>query len=210
MVYRPRIKICGIRTVADACYAASLGVDAIGLVFYPPSPRHVELEQARAIIQALPPFVSVVALFVNPAAPEVERVLGALAIDLLQFHGDEDEEFCRSFARPYIKALPVRPGEDVQPRLSSYASASGLLLDAYHPQLRGGTGDRFDWTQFPRLASRPLILAGGLSAENVGAAVAQLKPYAVDVSGGVESSRGVKSQAMMRAFVAGVGCGHED
>ncbi len=210
MVYRPRIKICGIRTVADACYAASLGVDAIGLVFYPPSPRHVELEQARAIIQALPPFVSVVALFVNPAAPEVDRVLGTLAIDSLQFHGDEDEEFCRSFARPYIKALPVRPGEDVQPRLSSYASASGLLLDAYHPQLRGGTGDRFDWTQFPRLASRPLILAGGLSAENVGAAVAQLKPYAVDVSGGVESSRGVKSQAMMRAFVAGVGCGHED
>ncbi len=210
MVYRPRIKICGIRTVADACYAASLGVDAIGLVFYPPSPRHVEVEQARAIIQALPPFVSVVALFVNPAAPEVDRVLGTLAIDSLQFHGDEDEEFCRSFARPYIKALPVRPGEDVQSRLSSYASASGLLLDAYHPQLRGGTGDRFDWTQFPRLASRPLILAGGLSAENVGAAVAQLKPYAVDVSGGVESSRGVKSQAMMRAFVAGVGCGHED
>ena len=210
MPYRPRIKICGIRTVADACYAASLGVDAIGLVFYPPSPRHVELEQACRIVQALPPLVSVVALFVNPNAAEVARVITTLAVDLLQFHGDEDEAFCHSFARPYIKALPVRTGADVQAQLSAYGSARALLLDTYHPQLRGGTGDRFDWAQFPRAAQRPLILAGGLNPDNVGAAVAQLQPYAVDVSGGVESARGIKNQALMRAFVAGVGRGYED
>ncbi len=210
VTYRPRIKICGLRNVEDACYAASLGVDALGLVFYPPSPRHVSLEQAQAIVAALPPFVSVVALLVNPEREQLETLLASLSVDVLQFHGDEDEVFCRSFARPYVKALAVDGGHDLQARMQSYPSAQGFLLDTSHPDLRGGTGQCFDWSLFPRTSSRPLILAGGLRPDNVAQAIHRLKPYAVDVSGGVESSRGVKSQALMRAFVEGVGCVHKD
>ena len=201
---RTRIKICGITRPEDARAAAELGADAIGLVCYAPSPRNVGVEQARAIIAAVPPFVTVVGLFVDPSQDQVESVLRRCPLGLLQFHGDEAPDFCRGFGLPYIKAARVRADADLVQYLSPYRDAQGWLLDAYHDRLYGGTGESFDWKLIPRHLARPLILSGGLTPDNVGAAVRQLRPWAVDVSSGVEAAKGVKDAAKIAAFIAGV------
>ncbi len=181
--------------------AAEAGADAIGLVFYPKSPRAVTLQQAKAIAAALPPFVTTVGLFVNASRYEISEILDELPLDLLQFHGDETSADCDGYRRPYIKALRVRPGEDIAARCLEYRNASGILLDAYVPGVPGGTGESFDWSLVPRILSKPVILAGGLTAQNVRAAIAQVAPYAVDVSGGVEVEKGVKDAEKIRAFI---------
>jgi phosphoribosylanthranilate isomerase len=182
--------------------ASEAGADAIGLVFYAPSPRAVDLAQARNILRVLPPFVTVVGLFVNPAREAVEEVLAALPLDLLQFHGDEDAAFCAGFARPYVKALRVRPDTDLPAAREHYASAQGLLLDAWHQGLYGGTGECFDWTLLQPLQGQArTILAGGLTPANVAAACRLAQPWAVDVSSGVESAPGLKSAALISQFI---------
>lgn len=201
---RTRVKICGITRPEDAHIAAQCGADAIGLVFYAPSPRNVDLERARAICAALPPFVTVVGLFVDPARDEVESVLRGCSLDLLQFHGGESADFCGGFGLPYIKAARVRPGIDLVQYLSPYRTARGWLLDAYHDQLHGGTGESFDWTLIPRDLARPVILSGGLTPDNVGVAVRRVRPWAVDVSSGVEAAKGIKDAAKIAAFMTGV------
>jgi phosphoribosylanthranilate isomerase len=201
---RTRIKICGITSAADARLAASSGADAIGLVFYPPSPRNVSLARAREIIEATPPFVTIVGLFVNPAQEQVESVLHHCSLGLLQFHGDEAPEFCRRFRLPYLKAARVRADADLVQYLSPYNDAQGWLLDAYHERLYGGTGEPFDWKLIPPDLARPVILSGGLTPDNVGAAVRQVRPWAVDVSSGVEAAKSVKDAAKIAAFIAGV------
>jgi phosphoribosylanthranilate isomerase len=201
---RTRIKICGITRPEDARMAAESGADAIGLVFYAPSPRCISPEQARAIIAAVPPFVTVVGLFVDPAPDEVEAVRRLCSLGLLQFHGDEAPDFCRGFGLPYIKAARVGADTNLVQYLSGYHAAQGWLLDAYHEQLYGGTGEAFDWKLIPRDLARPLILSGGLTPDNVGAAVRQVRPWAVDVSSGVEAAKGIKDAAKIAAFIAGV------
>lgn len=185
----------------DAHLACQLGADAIGLVFYPPSSRHVSIETAQTIVTALPPFIQTVALFVNAERDYVEQVLNCMAIDLLQFHGNETEAFCASFSRPYIKALAMKEGIDVMQQIALYPSAKGILLDAYHPEKPGGTGERFDWQRFPKNTDKPVILAGGLTADNVQQAIIQCQPYAVDVSGGVEQAPGIKSAEKIKQFI---------
>jgi len=201
---RTRIKICGITRVEDARAAVELGADAIGLVFYAPSPRNVGPDQAREIVAAIPPFVTIVGLFVDPAAEYVESVLQACSIGLLQFHGDETPDFCGGFGLPYIKAVRVKADADLVQYLSPYHAARGWLLDAYHDQLHGGTGKSFDWKLIPRDLAKPIILSGGLTPDNVGAAVRQVRPWAVDVSSGVEAAKGIKDAAKIAAFIAGV------
>jgi phosphoribosylanthranilate isomerase len=201
---RTRIKICGITRLEDARIAVESGADAIGLVFYAPSPRNVAPEQARAIVAALPPFVTVVGLFVDPARDQVEAVLRCCSLGLLQFHGDEAPGFCGDFGLPYIKAARVRADADLVQYLSPYHAAQGWLLDAYHDQLYGGTGESFDWKLIPQDLARPVILSGGLTPDNVGAAVRLVRPWAVDVSSGVEAAKGVKDAAKIAAFIAGV------
>ena len=196
-----RTKICGITRVEDALYAARAGADAIGLVFYVRSPRNVDMALAAEIAAALPPFVTRVALFVNPAAVEVETVLRQVRPDVLQFHGEEPPEFCRSFGAPYLKAARVRPGVDLLQFAASYADAQGLLLDAWSEGAHGGTGERFDWALIPPRLPRPVILAGGLTAANVGQAIRTVRPWAVDVSSGVEASKGIKDAARIAAFM---------
>jgi phosphoribosylanthranilate isomerase len=198
--HRIRVKICGLTRPEDARAAIQAGADAIGLVFYPPSPRHVTLEQAEAIADLIPPFVTLTGLFVNAEASEVERVLDRVPIDLLQFHGDELPETCEVFRRPYIKALRVRPGLDLKAAHQAYQRARGLLLDTYRPGVPGGTGDTFDWSLIPKALAGQIILAGGLNPDNVAAAVQQVRPYAVDVSGGVEASKGIKDADKIKAF----------
>ncbi len=184
--------------------AVAAGADAIGLVFYPPSPRGISVEQAVKIVYALPPFVATVGLFVDPDPTLVRQVLAAVPLGWLQFQGEESPEFCRQFARPYIKVLHMKPGLAVEARIAAYADASGILLDTYVPGLAGGTGQSFDWRQAPQQAAKPLILAGGLTPENVADAVRTVRPYAVDVSGGVELSKGIKDPAKVAAFIKGV------
>ena len=196
-----RVKICGITTPEDALASCAAGADALGLVFYPPSSRFVTMPQAAAIAAVVPPFVQRVGLFVNPSSDEVEQVLASVELDLLQFHGSEAAAFCEQFSRPYIKALAMKPGLDIQAEMAAHPQARGFLLDAYHPAKPGGTGEVFDWAHFPKLAPKPLILAGGLRVENVAAAIEQCRPYAVDVSGGVESAPGRKSVEKVRAFI---------
>jgi phosphoribosylanthranilate isomerase len=203
MSARTRVKICGITRVEDARAAAAHGADAIGLIFYAPSPRYVAPERAREIVASLPPLVTPVAVFVNPSRAEVEAALGAGAA-LLQFHGDEEPAFCGSFERPYIKAARIRPGLNLLEYLSPYAAARAWMLDAYHDELWGGTGGAFDWSIVPARTARPIFLSGGLTAANVGDAVRRVRPYGVDVSTGVESSKGVKDAAKIAAFIAGV------
>lgn len=205
---RTRVKICGITRSADAIAAAALGADAIGLVFYPPSPRYVEIPTAQRIVAALPPFVSVVGLFVNPQALEVQNLLAALRIDVLQFHGAEVPAFCEQFAKPYIKAVPMGAGASVAEYAQTFSSAAALLLDSHGADKMGGTGKCFDWAHIPQHCAKPLILAGGLHAGNVAEAVRQVRPYAVDVSSGVESAKGIKDVARMREFLRGVYAGH--
>ena len=196
-----RVKICGITRVEDALAAAAAGADAIGMVFYAGSPRAVGVEQARAIIAALPPFVTTVGLFVDAARDELAHILASVPLDLLQFHGDESAEQCEGLGRPYIKALRVRAGDDIVARVADYPGAQGILLDAYVEGVPGGTGEAFDWSLIPQGLSKPLILAGGLRPDNVAAAVAQVRPYAVDVSGGVEASKGIKDAQKVGAFI---------
>lgn len=201
---RTRIKICGITRVEDARAAAGSGADAIGLVFYADSPRCVDLAQARAIVDATSPFVTVVGLFVDPTREQVAEAIGACTLGVLQFHGDETPGFCGSFGLPYIKAARVREDADLVQSLAPYRAAQGWLLDAYHDRLYGGTGESFDWKLIPPDLARPVILSGGLTPDNVGAAVRQVRPWAVDVSSGVESKKGIKDAAKIAAFIAGV------
>jgi phosphoribosylanthranilate isomerase len=196
-----RVKICGITRVQDAQAAARSGADAIGLVFYERSPRHVIISQAKRLAEALPPFVTIVGLFVNSEAVFVREVLAGVALDLLQFHGDESPEYCAQFARPYIKAIRVKAGVDLLQCASDFRSAKGLLLDAHVQGVPGGTGTAFDWALIPKQLPLPVILSGGLDAENVAAAIKQVRPYAVDVSSGVEASKGIKDAAKIAAFI---------
>lgn len=198
---RTRVKVCGITRPEDGAWAGVCGADAIGLVFYPPSPRSVEVEQARGVVAALPPFVSVVALFVDPEPEWVRRVLGAVPVDLLQFHGDESPEACEAYGRPYMKALSMGEGVDPRGVARRYRSARALLLDGFREGVRGGTGTTFDWSRVPRDLGLPVVLAGGLEPGNVGRAVRTVRPYGVDVSGGVEASKGVKDPARVEAFM---------
>jgi phosphoribosylanthranilate isomerase len=199
-----RSKICGITRIEDALAAVEAGADAIGLVFYGKSPRAVSIEQAAAIVQALPPFVTSVGLFVDMPRDQLQQLLQRLPLDLLQFHGDESPADCEGHGRPYIKALRVRPGEDVAAAMAPYAGARGILLDTFVEGVPGGTGASFDWSLVPENAAKPIILAGGLDAGNVATAIRQVRPYAVDVSGGVEASKGIKDAGKIRAFVRAV------
>ncbi|MEY3219269.1 MAG: hypothetical protein RIT27_626 [Pseudomonadota bacterium] len=200
-IMQTHIKICGITRPEDAQLAAQLGANAVGLVFYSPSPRSVSIEQAKMIANVTPPFVQLVGLFVNATAEEIQTVLSQVPLNLLQFHGEEIPSFCEQFQRPYIKALHIRENIDLNAQLKSYHSARGILLDTFNPNLKGGTGETFDWQQIPNDLIKPLILAGGLNANNVKQAILQVKPSAVDVSGGVEESKGIKSFSKMRDFI---------
>ena len=199
-----RSKICGITRIEDALAAVEAGADAIGLVFYGKSPRAVSIEQAAVILQALPPFVTSVGLFVDMPRDELQQLLQRLPLDLLQFHGDESPADCEGHGRPYIKALRIRPGEDVAAAMAPYSGARGILLDTFVEGVPGGTGASFDWSLVPENAAKPIILAGGLDAGNVATAIRQVRPYAVDVSGGVEASKGIKDAGKIRAFVRAV------
>jgi len=205
-VNRTRVKICGITRVEDARAAISSGADALGLVFYSKSPRYVELSAAVNIASIIGPFVTIVGLFVNAEEGLVRETIKTVGLDLLQFHGDEDEAYCAQFGLPYIKAIRMSPGLDIKEVVAMYPSARGFLFDAWNKDKYGGTGETFEWQRLSRLkesADRdiPFILAGGLTPENVGQAVAEVKPYAIDVSGGVEQSPGIKSPELIQQFI---------
>lgn len=197
---RTRVKICGITRQQDAVFAANSGADAIGLVFYPPSPRAISVAQAQNVTRGLPPFVSTVALFVNPDVADVSRCLDAVSIDIIQFHGDESPEFCSQFGKPYIKAVRMKSDTNLTQLAETYGSAKALLLDTYQPGVPGGTGATFDWSLIHQI-EKPIILAGGLNTDNVAEAIKQVRPFAVDVSGGVESEKGIKSHDKISAFM---------
>ncbi len=205
---RTRTKICGITREEDALAAVKAGADAIGLVFYAKSPRYVAPEKAARIVAQLPPFVDAVGLFVDADAAEVRSVLAKVRLDLLQFHGDEPSAYCDSFNFPYIKAARVRPELNLVEYEARYAGAKALLLDAYVEGVAGGTGERFDWNLIPSNLTKPLILAGGLTPQNVRMAIQQVSPYAVDVSGGVEREKGIKDADKVFAFIQEVGAFH--
>jgi phosphoribosylanthranilate isomerase len=198
---RTRIKICGFTQPSDALYAANLGVDALGLVFYAKSPRHVSIEQAIEITSVLPAFVSTVGLFVNETAASIRAVLAQVPLDCLQFHGDESPQDCRLYAKPYLKAVRVQQDTDICQLAEQYHDAAGLLLDAYNPHAHGGTGHVFDWQLIPKQCRLPIILAGGLDVSNAKQAIEAVKPYALDISSGVEQQKGIKDPAKMRAFI---------
>ncbi len=213
---RTRVKICGITRVADGVAAAAAGADAVGLVFWPGTPRVIDVARARAIVAALPPFVTRVGLFVDPAPADVRAVLAEVALDTLQFHGHEPPALCRAFARPYLKAIAMKDGVDLLECVSPYDDAAGYIFDTYAPgDLPGGTGRSFDWSRLsPAVQARlsaPVILSGGLDVDNVAAAIRTVRPWAVDVSSGVEERdasgavrRGLKDAARITAFIAGV------
>jgi len=201
---RTRVKICGITRVEDGLAAVAAGADAIGLVFYPPSPRAVTPAQAEAICAALPPFVAAVGLFVDADSEQIARVLAQVPLTALQFHGNEAPLDCERFNRPFIKALRMRDETDVVAELERFARAQALLLDTYKAGTPGGTGESFDWQRIPAAVAGRIVLAGGLNPDNVAAAVQQVRPYAVDVSGGVESAPGIKDHARVRAFIDAV------
>jgi len=202
-VSKVRIKICGLTRNQDVQVAVAEGADALGFVLYAPSPRAVTAEQAALLIKDSPAFVTTVALFVNESAEEIVRALTVCSFDLLQFHGDETPQFCRQFNRPYMKAIRVRSAEDIHRAVQQYPDAKALLLDAYVENLPGGTGQAFDWRLIPEL-SIPWVLAGGLNANNVADAVNQVQPFAVDVSGGVEASKGIKDRQKIKDFISEV------
>ena len=204
---RTRVKICGLTREGDVLSAAELGADAVGLVFHAPSPRAVDTHRARRLIESLPAFVTSVGLFVDADPARVRDVLAEIPLDLLQFHGEEPPEYCASFGRPWIKAIRMRPGIDPTAIISRYGSASAVLLDTYDPSAAGGTGRCFDWGRIPVALSARIILAGGLDPGNITDAVRRIRPYAVDVSGGVESAKGIKDRAKMAAFLRGVSNG---
>jgi len=201
VLHNVRVKICGITSVEDALAAVRAGADAIGLVFYQASPRAVAVAQARQIALAVGPFVTVTGLFVDAAPEFVHDILAQVPLHLLQFHGNETVDYCESFTRPYIKALRMRPELDVDAAIAGYASASGILLDAYRQGVPGGTGETFDWARVPKAASVPIVLAGGLTPANVATAIAATGVYGVDVSGGVESTPGAKDHSKLTAFI---------
>jgi phosphoribosylanthranilate isomerase len=197
---RTRVKVCGLTRRQDAEFAVEIGVDAIGLVFYDASPRAVTIAQAKELISGLPPFVSIVGLFVDADVDFVKDCLSALPIDLLQFHGNESPEYCEQFERPYMKAIRMKEDVDLVEQAANYHSASALLLDTYQKGLPGGTGKAFDWSRVESI-TKPIVLAGGLTAENVSEAIRQVNPYAVDVSGGVEKAKGIKDFEKMSVFM---------
>ncbi len=200
---RTRVKICGITRAQDAEVAARAGADAIGLVFYPASPRYLSAERAVEIRDALPPFVQTVALFVNPDAAQVAQAIGRVRPALLQFHGEETAEFCGQFGVPYVKACRIRPGVDALEYLRPFSRAAAWLYDSYVPEY-GGVGESFDGALLPLAGERPVILSGGLSANNVARAIRRVRPWGVDVSSGVESAKGVKDGTKIAAFIAEV------
>jgi phosphoribosylanthranilate isomerase len=197
---RTRVKICGITRTHDAHAAAAAGADAIGLVFYPHSPRYLSGERAVEIRDALPPFVQTVALFVNPDAAQVAQVIGRVRPAMLQFHGDETAEFCAQFGMPFVKACRVKPGVDALEYLRPFSRAAAWLFDSYVPEY-GGVGERFDWSLLPSSSAMPFILSGGLERGNVAEAVRRVRPWGVDVSSGVESAKGIKDAAKIAAFI---------
>jgi phosphoribosylanthranilate isomerase len=201
MDLRVRVKICGITRVEDALVAVENGADAIGLVFYEPSPRAVSVEQAIKIVSQIPAFISIVGLFVNAEERFVRDVISNVALDLLQFHGDEAPEECSSYGLPFMKAIRVKSDTNLVQCAKDYSASRALLLDTYTEGVAGGTGHTFDWGLIPSDLNKPVVLAGGLTAENVGSAIQQVKPYAVDVSGGVELSKGIKDAAKIAAFM---------
>ena len=201
---RTRVKICGITRIEDAAAVVQSGADALGLVFYPQSPRYVDIAVAREIVASLSPFVTVVGLFVNAAPEVIHRIIESIPLGLLQFHGDEDNATCKSFGLPFIKSIAMHDGIDVLSRMEQYPDAAGFLLDAWQPQSHGGGGKTFDWQFIPESSPGPLILAGGLTPDNVTLAIKSTRPYAVDVSSGVESGKGIKSAAKIAAFMQGV------
>lgn len=198
---RVRSKICGITSLDDALQAIEAGADALGFVFYPPSPRYISLEHARRICEKLPPFVTRVGLFVDAGREQIEQVCASLALDLLQFHGDESETDCSAFSRPYIKAIRIQKASDFQQAEAAFPSAKAILVDAYKPGVPGGTGERFDWSLLPANRTKPLILAGGLNDKNIYQAIQSVRPYAVDVSGGVEQAKGKKNHQLVSQFL---------
>ena len=201
---RTRVKICGLRDPAHARVAAQAGADAIGLVFWQPSPRYVTAQAAATVAAALPPFVASVGLFVDAREEEIRRVLAQVPLDLLQFHGDELPDFCEKFGRPYLRAVRMESGTDLLEYARRFSSAKALLLDAHSPGTPGGTGLTFDWKAIPADFPMPVILSGGLDAANVGRAVREVRPWAVDVSSGVESGRGLKDPAKIVEFIRSV------
>ncbi|WLQ15493.1 phosphoribosylanthranilate isomerase [Hahella aquimaris] len=201
---RVRCKICGILELEHALAVSDAGGDAIGFVFYPPSPRYIDPVAASRIIAKLPPFITTVGLFVNHDAEQVREILNVVPLDVLQFHGDEDNDFCRSFSRPFYKAIGVGEETDVVAEAARYPDAAALLFDTHDPQLRGGTGRVFDWSRIRHELGKPVILAGGLNPTNVAEAIRTVRPYAVDVSGGVEASKGVKSIELIQEFIGEV------
>jgi phosphoribosylanthranilate isomerase len=201
---RTRVKICGITRAEDARSAIEYGADAIGLVFYEGSPRHVTLEQAGRIAAAVAPFVTVVGLFVNASPSGIRHVLENVPLGLLQFHGHETNDDCNLYGLPFIKSVAMKPDTDLHEQIRMYPDSGGILLDAWQPQTHGGGGQTFDWTHVPHDLAVPLILAGGLTVANIAAAIRQVRPYAVDVSSGVESGKGIKSAGMISAFMKGV------
>lgn len=206
ILHRTRIKICGITREEDALAAVRLGADALGLVFYPPSPRYVSIERARALAAVIPPFVTLVGLFVNEKPETIRAVCDAVPLQLLQFHGDETEADCAGYGLPFIKAARVRPGLDLVEYASSFPTARGLLLDAF-VEGYGGGGKTFDWSLVPSNLPLPLILSGGLDADNAAEAVRRFRPWAVDCSSGVEAAKGIKDEQKIAAFIAGVKAG---
>ncbi|WP_036159871.1 phosphoribosylanthranilate isomerase [Marinimicrobium sp. LS-A18] len=196
-----RVKICGITRSEDARLALRAGAHALGLVFYPASPRAVDIEQAKAVARTVGPFATLVGLFVNAAPATIDAVLSEVPLQLLQFHGDETADECVRYGRPYIKALRMRPELDVMAAMAEHPHASGFLLDAYRKGVPGGTGETFDWERVPRNPERPVILAGGLTPDNVRQAISATRPYGVDVSGGVEASPGLKDAGKVNQFM---------
>lgn len=199
-----RVKVCGITNEEDALVAARAGADALGFVFYQPSPRNVSANDVARICATLPPFVTSVGLFVNPEQEFVDQVLRQVPLDLLQFHGDESEADCSRFGVPYIKAIRMKEAVDLRQQCRIFHSSRGILLDTFVAGVAGGTGRTFDWTAVPHSLEKPIILAGGLNPDNVATSINQVKPWAVDVSGGVERSKGLKDSALVNAFIKGV------
>lgn len=204
MRQRTRIKICGITRLEDALDAAALGADSIGLVFHRPSPRSIELEDARKIMKALPPFITVTALLMDESQDWIDQVIENLNPDCLQFHGNETPEACRQWNTPFLKAIPMGSVTDAKAYAAQYADAQGFLLDSHAAGQQGGTGGIFDWHAIPNSFNLPLILAGGITPANVADAISQVNPWAVDVSTGVEVSKGIKDKALLARFFAEV------
>jgi phosphoribosylanthranilate isomerase len=198
---RTRVKICGLTRRADLDAAVAAGADAVGFVFHPGSPRAVSPQEARRLCDGLPPFVTAVGLFVDASTDRIRATLDLVPLELLQFHGEEDPAFCASFGRRWIKAVRMRPDIDPLAEWARYRGAAGLLLDTFHPALAGGTGQRFDWDRIPAALAPSIILAGGLDPTNVAEAIRKVGPFGVDVSGGVEASKGIKDHDKIRDFM---------